>query len=351
MSAERRGNRALRIAGPERLEFATGEIGEPGPDQVLVQVSACGICGSDLRPYRNGLLDLPFFGHEFSGFVRSAGSGIADFDPGDRVASGLARGCGACEACLRGHPNYCEKTRGHYSPGGFAEYCLVTCAGGARPLIKIPDDLDFARATLFEPLSCAMRIEERAEAKEGARVLVIGLGMMGVLTALLIKLRRRDVYVVGADSHRGRVETARSLGLDECIRLGGEGRAGDSVASPEFDLVIDATGAAAVLPLALGYTRLGGRIVLAGVPTEAVILEPLPIFRKELTIVGAKGPYPYPGPKGGSLALELLCSRLLPWERLIRVLPFSEAAAGFELASRGEALKCVLTFPGPDDIS
>ena len=337
-------NRTLRIRGPELLEFIDRTIAEPEANQVLVEVSACGICGSDLRPYRKGELDFPYFGHEFSGIVAAVGGEIGDFHPGDRVASGLALGCGSCDPCLRGFPNFCERARDQFLPGGFAKYCLVTCAEGCRPLIGIPDSLDDIRATCFEPLSCAMRIVERADAVPGARILILGLGMMGVLSGLLFKNKSPGSHVVGADTHPGRVDTAKRLRFDHCVHLESGKTAPIRDIAPDFDLVVDATGAASVFPLALDLARLGGRVVLAGVPTESVYFALLPIFRKELTVLGAKGPYPFPDEKGGSQALDLLSSSELPWDELISAFSFDQAALAFKKSAEGASLKSVLSW-------
>jgi len=200
MKAPVRSFEALAVRGPERVEFARVELPEPGPDQVLIEVSACGICGSDLRLYREGEMEAAFFGHEFSGRVVSVGSGVEDFKTGDRVAAGLARACGICEPCQRGFPNYCVSSANQFYPGGFAQYCLANCAQGFKPIIRIPDAIDDVRATLFEPLSCAMRIATRVTVARGSRVLVLGLGMMGMLAALLLKKSTPGVCIVGADT-------------------------------------------------------------------------------------------------------------------------------------------------------
>ncbi len=343
MNAGKRANPTLLVSGPGLLEFVDGEIGEPDADQVLVAITACGICGSDLRPYRTGVMDLPYFGHEFAGIVAATGSGILDLHPGDRVASGLALGCGSCDACLRGFPNFCEKSRAPFSPGGFARFCLATCTDGFRPLIRISDSLDDIRATCFEPLSCAMRIVERAEAAAGSRVLVLGLGMMGVLSALLLKRNSPGSLVAGADNHPGRVDAARGFGLDVCALIESGNAAPLREIAPDFDLVIDATGVAAAFAVAIEMARLGGRVVLAGVPQDSVPFSPLPIFRKELTIAGAKGPYPFPDGRGGSRALDLLASPDFPWDRMISVHPFGAAQEAFRKAARGDSLKGVLS--------
>jgi threonine dehydrogenase-like Zn-dependent dehydrogenase len=332
---------ALAITGPGRVALVRVPLPELRADQLLVQVSACGICGSDLRPYRSGQSDLPFFGHEFSGTVVAAGAELQDFSVGDRVAAGLSRGCGRCQPCLRGLPHFCQQAQGQFQPGGFADLCLVTCAGGFRPVAKIPAALDHVTAALFEPVACAMRIASRIPAVPGSRVLVIGLGMMGMLSGLLLRRAAPEVAVVGADNHAGRVALGRALGLGTCVLLepGGGGLAD---VPADFDVVVDATGIAAVFPMALDLARLGGTVVLAGVPVDAVALSPLPIFRKELTVVGAKGPFPYPNGEGGSRALDLLLTADIRWGDLVTVFPFHQAALAFQRAANGDSLKTIL---------
>lgn len=337
-------SKGLILRGPEQVELFDCAVDPPGPNQVLVKVSACGICGSDLRPYYQGKIDTTYFGHEFSGSVIALGSDIDDFHTGDRVASGLASGCGKCAACSRGLPNYCEYSRNQFIPGGFSEYCLVTCAEGCRPLIRLPDTLDDFRGTLFEPLSCAMRIADTAKAAPGSRILVIGLGMMGLLSGLLLKKNVPEASIMGADTRKGRVETAKSLGFDQSILMGPETAAPFKDLGPSFDIVVDATGAAAVFPLAIELARLGGRVVLAGVPTDTVTLTPLPIFRKELTIVAAKGPYPYPKTNGGSLVLDVLEDPWFKWDAMVSVFPCAYAAAGFRAAAGGNRAKVLIDW-------
>ena len=344
MKNQTRSFQALTIGGPERVEYVHLRIPEPQADQVLVEVRACGICGSDLRLYRQGEIDSAFFGHEFSGTVVAVGSNIADYHPGDRISAGLSSGCGTCEPCNRGLPNFCRRSQNQFHPGGFAEFCMVTCAEGFRPIVRIPDALDDIRATLFEPLSCAMRISSRIAAARGARILILGLGMMGVLSGLLFKKSTQGVFIVGADTHSGRVELGQELGLDRCVRLNSGNLKGIDDLVADFDIVVDATGVASVFPLAVDLARLGGSVILAGVPAGSIPFAPLPIFRKELTIIGAKGPFPYPNGEGGAHALDLLLSSDIPWDKLVTIFPFRLAAEAFLSSANNGPLKSVLSF-------
>ena len=187
-----------------------------------------------------------------------------------------------------------------------------------------------------------MRIATRMTVVRGSRVLVLGLGMMGMLAASLLRKSTPEVCIVGADTSADRITLGRELGLDQCVQLESGNLQACQEMKPDFDVVIDATGIAAVFPLAIDLARLGGTVVLAGVPAGAVAFAPLPIFRKELTVVGAKGPFPYPTPEGGSQALDLLLSADIPWDKLVRVFPFHQAVEAFQGAARSGPLKSVL---------
>jgi L-iditol 2-dehydrogenase len=335
---------ALTISGPEHVEFVQMEIPEPQADQILVGVRACGICGSDLRQYRHGKIDSAFFGHEFSGTVVATGANITDFQPGDRIAAGLSKGCGYCESCKRGFPNFCPRSKNQFSPGGFSEFCLVTCEKDFRPIVKIPDTLDYIRASLLEPLSCAMRISSRVNVEPCSRILILGLGMMGLMSGLLFKKFTTNSFIVGADTRKGRVDLALDLGLDRCVQLKAEDHRVITDVAADFDIVVDATGVASVFPIAVDLATLGGSVILAGVPDGMVSFAPLPIFRKELTIIGAKGPFPYMNGDGGLKALDILLSPDIPWDRIVTLFPFNQAADAFSLSSENGHLKNILTF-------
>ena len=338
---------ALQLAGP-RLVLPT-ELEEPRPadGEVLVQVEACGICGSDLGPYRVGKLSRAYFGHEFCGRVVAVGPGVEGLAPGTRVASGLVAACGACEACRLGRPNFCEHAQSTMRPGGFAELCAVSWSRRCRALAVVPEGMDPSIASLHEPVSCVLRIVERAGATRGGSVLVLGLGIMGFVSGLLLKSADPSVRLVGVDGNARRTSLAVEEGFDH-VASPREWRSQRSAAKPGgFDVVIDATGVAAAFSEAVAAARLGGTVVLAGVPEGETAFEPLPIFRKELTIVGAKGPYPVLAADGTSEAMALLRGGRLRWDRFVRRYAPGDAAEAFRDADAGLALRSVIVFAEP----
>jgi len=334
----------LFVRGPGDLGFKEMSSPEPGQGQVLVQMKACGICGTDLRLFRRGEKVYPYFGHEFSGIVKSAGEDIEDLKKGDRVTAGLIETCGVCKPCHLGHPNFCEGMGDTLSPGGFAEECLVRHSPGSISLVRIPDDMDDVRATLHEPLSCALRIVRRANPQPGDTVLVYGLGAMGILSGILFRKSYPIKALIGVDINPSRVKKAEHLGFDLVICADAPNFEESIREMSEPDVVVEATGIAAVFPRVINLVRLGGKVVIAGVPEDVVEFSPLPIFRKELTILGAKGPFPYLNSNGGSEALETLRMGGLSTHELVEAFPFDRAKEAFNAVFGGSVLKGVLTF-------
>ncbi|MEW5816616.1 MAG: alcohol dehydrogenase catalytic domain-containing protein [Spirochaetota bacterium] len=334
---------ALRISGPEHLEFYTRRQRPLQASEVLVEVHACGICGSDLRLYRNGIKDFPYFGHEFSGTVVETGKDIEDFHAGDRITTGLFQGCGNCEPCRMGFENFCLTAQSTFFPGGFSQYCVIKCAGNFRSITKIPDELDDVVATLHEPLSCALRIFERAEAAKSSRIIIAGLGMMGLMSGLLFRKSFPNSEIFGLDTNPKRLKLAQELGIENCFLLDHQHSEALSSLENTGGVVVDATGVSSVFPLSLRLARLGGTVVLGGVPEGSLPFSPLPIFRKELTVKGAKGPYPFQDENGASRVVRFLLSADWPWDKITSIFSFEYAAEAFRQSAAGETLKTVLS--------
>jgi threonine dehydrogenase-like Zn-dependent dehydrogenase len=150
----------------------------PGPDEVILRVCRCGICGSDLHMTEDatfGLKGGEVIGHEFSGEVVAIGRDVTHLKTGDRVAAAPLKGCGACRACAAGEPAWCENTMALIG-GGYAEYAALA----ARQVRKLPVDVSLADGALTEPLAVALHGVRRSGMKPGDRVLVVGAGAIGL---------------------------------------------------------------------------------------------------------------------------------------------------------------------------
>ena len=316
---------------------------------VKVHVSACGICGSDLA-LLGGKRDVTkelYFGHEFSGVVTEVSDGSVGVRPGMRVASELSRTCGRCWNCLNGLPEYCRSMNEATTPGGFTEYTLARSTPDYGFLSPIPDALDDVTAALMEPTNCAYQIAMKANIKPGDNVVVYGLGAMGIIAAIILKrLGAGSVVCVGR--RPARQQKARETGIFDAVV--GNDEAGAAVireicGERGADVVIEATGTPAVLSQTMTTARYGGTVVAASVYHGTIPeFDPLPIFRKELTIVGAKGPSRFLRSDGSSAVVYMMTQIKEDLQKIIRVYDFKDALQAFEDARSGEAIKAVIKF-------
>jgi threonine dehydrogenase-like Zn-dependent dehydrogenase len=182
---------------------------EPAADEVLLRVSACGICGSDLHmtedPAIFGVGQGTVLGHEFAGEVLETGADVGDLRPGDRVAVAPMRGCGKCPRCLAGQPAWCSEMV--LIGGGYAELAAVA----ARQCRRLPESVSLADGALAEPTSIGLHAVMRSQLRPGERVLVLGAGPIGLLTAFWAR-RFGASHVVVADINEHQKERALSVG-------------------------------------------------------------------------------------------------------------------------------------------
>jgi 2-desacetyl-2-hydroxyethyl bacteriochlorophyllide A dehydrogenase len=278
-----------RIHGPNDLRI--DEIPEPeiGPDDVLLDVRACGICGSDLGYVRLGGVQGPTeepmpIGHELAGTVSAVGANCGDIARiGDRVAL---------------HPGAAGFGLGNGGPeGGFAPRLLVRGAARGRSLFPIPDDLSFAHGALAEPLGVGMHAVDQAEARPGDRVAVLGAGPIG-LSAVATLADRGIEDVVAIDRSPKRLEVARKLGAAHTVDTSEEdlwealGRIHGTSRLYWMDVVetnvfIEATGVGSLLADVIGRCAPKSRISVVALHRTPVPIDFLDVLTKEITIRGS----------------------------------------------------------------
>lgn len=189
-----------------------------GPGEMLVQVKACGLCGSDLMEWYADSKAPTVLGHEPAGFVSRVGSGVQGFIPGDRVFVHHHVPCFVCHYCRRGNCSCCETFREScIYPGGFAEYIRVPAINVERDVLHVPEGLSFEEATLIEPTACAIRGMKRAGLQVGDTVLIIGAGVSGLLFTQLSRLWGAGLIIVG-DPVDYRLQAAGKLGADFTVQ-------------------------------------------------------------------------------------------------------------------------------------
>ena len=217
--------------------------------------------------------------------------------------------CGSCWYCLNGLSEYCRSLNDAITPGGFTEYTLARSTPDYSFLSPVPDAIDDVTAALMEPTNCAYQIAMKANIKPGDNVVVYGLGAMGIIAAIILRhLGAGAIICVGR--RPARQEKARQTGIFDAVV--GNDEAGMAVireicGEHGADVVIEATGTPSVLSQAMTTARYGGRVVAASVYHSTIPeFDPLPIFRRELTIVGAKGPGAFLRSDGSSAVVHMM---------------------------------------------
>jgi L-iditol 2-dehydrogenase len=280
----------LHAVGDARVE----RIGSPlaGPGEVKVRVGYCGVCGSDIpRVFVKGTYHFPTVcGHEFAGTVESAGEGVRDYAPGDRVVVFPLLWCGRCSACERGNFVQCSDYDyyGSRRDGAFAEYVSVP----ARNLIRVPEGVSMEAASMTEPAAVALHALKRAGGSfVGETVVVFGAGPIGLMTAQWARIMGA-ARVVTFDLVAEKLAMARQLGFQSAF----DPRETDPV--PQVlsltdgqgaEVCVEAAGVPVTMNQAIAAARTGGRVVLLGNPSADVTLPASLIsqaMRRELDILG-----------------------------------------------------------------
>ena len=311
-----------------------------GPQELLVRVHTCGICGTDLKKIATGSHPPPrIFGHEISGVVASLGAGLTDFRCGDRVVVFHHIPCGQCFYCYHKTFAQCASykrvgTTAGFEPagGGFAEYVRVMDWIVRQGTVRIPDGVSFAQACFLEPLNTCMKGIDRLKVVPGETVLVLGQGPIGIMLSSLAQ--RAGAQVITSDLYAQRLTIAKTFGLEigidasrvdtvEAVRERTEGRGADAV--------IVAAGGNNLIRVATEAARPGGRVLLfAQTARGEVTIDPAAVCVEEKTLLGSY-----------SASVELqeesvrfVMTREMDLERLIsHRFPLSRSVEAFELAA------------------
>jgi L-iditol 2-dehydrogenase len=270
---------AALFHGPNSLIIENFDPGRLKPDELMIKIGACGVCGTDFHIYNGEApAEIPVvIGHEFTGEVIETGSGINNFNLGDRVAVDPNIPCNICEFCRSGRINLCKnlKALGVTINGGFSYITRVPVSQA----YLLPPNFPYEIAAFAEPLSCCIHGINQAEIKLSDNVAIIGAGTIGLLMLQLVKLKNpRQVYVFEKVNYKK--EVAFSLGADKVIDPS------DSPLEETADIVIECAGTQESAELSLIIIKEGGKIVLFGkaAPSEFLSLNLQSFFHKELTI-------------------------------------------------------------------
>ena len=342
--------RLCRIHAPHDLRIETGEVGAPGPGEVLVRIGAGGICGSDLHYYHHGgfgtvrLKQPMILGHEVAGTVEVPGAGVTGLAPGDRVALNPSKPCGGCTACLADPPQPCGNVDFYGSAmkmphvdGGFRELLIAD----ARQCVPVPD-ATLAEAACAEPLAVCLHAAAQAGPLAGASVLVTGAGPIGVLCAA-VAAQQGAAEIVVTDLEEAALAMARRMGATATVNAASdpEGIAALAGGKGRFDVSFECSGAAPAVRSALAATRPRGTLVQVGLADGDVPVPLGSIAVKELTL---RGTFRFGAEFAEAAAL--INTRAIDLRPIITgSYPLAEAQAAFhEAGDRSRATKVQLVF-------
>lgn len=335
------------------------ETPKPGPADVLIQVSSCAICSTDLSLLAHPWPGQPPYGefipgHEYSGVVVARGQTVDEVAVGDRVVVEAHYGCGRCRNCRRGNYTAClsygNRAKGHRANGfttngGYAQYVV----NHVNTLYPIPDSVGFDEASLITNLGCVLYgFETVGGYIVGDRVVVIGPGPLGLISVEVAKaLCAGTVYLVG--TRASRLQVGANLGADRLIDAQREDPATvvlEATGGIGVDLVIESSGSAQGLQMAIAMTRRMGKILLLGFPGEPVPADFAALARDNKSIYTVRGE----GWGNCGRAVSLLASGRVDLKPLItHSFPLVKIEEGFKTFREriGDAVKVVVK---PNDL-
>ena len=315
------------------------------PDGILVKVKACGICGSDMHPYRVGGLIRPgtIMGHEFSGDVVEVGANVQDIKEGDRVTAAGYLPCGECYWCQRKQYYRCFKMQllGYEFPGAFAEYVSVPLALLNMTVFMLPDEVTYKEGATVEPLSVGAHAVRMAEPSATDTVVILGAGMIGQCAMQVFKAMGAAKVIV-CEIGKKRLEVAKATGADVVINAAEEDPIDgvrEATSGMWADIVAECAGAPATFHQAIAMVRGGGKIALVGMCEEPIKWNPAAIIRKNVRMIGCLG---------GSFprAIDFLKSRKVDTKPLVtHEFPLDRAREAFETQLKVDEAVKVLVKP------
>ena len=329
--------KCVAIEGAKQL--VVKEIAEPVSENgsVVVDVKKAGICGSDIHFWESGQPVGLVMGHEYCGVVTDPGA-REDLKVGDRVTALPISPCGHCSACLTGNPQYCRET------WTYATGLSLTNSGAFAPklsvrsdmVFKVPDNVTDEEMAMVEPTAVGLHAIHLADIKVGAKVLVVGGGIIGLVSAMFAK-KEGASYVAVSETNRARGEKSVQLGvadewldatdekfLEKVLAKTGEG----------FDLVIDCSGNSAAVTSCFMSAKPGGTVVLVGVSLTPITIPTVVAVMSELTV---KGAIAYTKEEFHT-CIELIANKQIDVSKFVsKVVGLNQVQASFEELTSGQS--------------
>lgn len=334
--------RAAFYEGNQRIRVGACTPASPGPSEIQIRVSYCGICGTDLHIFHGAMdhrVHMPqVLGHEMSGTVAAVGSGVDGFAPGDRVTVRPLDPCGACPACRAGHSHICQNLKfiGIDAPGALQGLWTVP----AHTLHRLPESLDLRQGALIEPIAVACHDVRLGGVAAGEYVVVQGGGPIGLLVALVA--RGRGARVVVSEINPFRLDLAREFGLDAVNPLEVDllEKVMDETGTAGADVVFEVSSSAAGAEMMTKLARTRGRIVVVAIFAQPPKVDLFRFFWRELQLRGAR----VYEPQDFEAAIAIAASGSLPLDRIVTsVQPLEGLAdAMHQLEGGGSVMKILV---------
>ncbi|MFW9974934.1 MAG: zinc-binding dehydrogenase [Candidatus Thorarchaeota archaeon] len=335
--------------GIGNLELRELEVPKPKRDEVLIEVAAAGLCGTDIHIKHDQAFYTPpvVLGHEYSGTALEVGSDVTSVSDGVPVVSPATAYCGKCYQCKTGHMNRCTAENKRIlgtsrANGAFAKYLVVP----DYIVHQVPKGVSMEEAALAEPLACVVHsVIDTTPICPGDVVVVQGPGTMGLMATQVAKaMGAGKVIVTGVSSDQWRFDIAKKIGADMTIDVQGEENPIDIIKAETdgrgADAVIEASGACVACTQALDFVKVAGHVTLLGVRGSPANIDLDPIVIKELTMSGTWGTLP----ATWVTTLRLMSSRKVDVSPLItHRISLSEWQKGFELMESQKAIKVLFT--------
>ncbi|WP_183732743.1 MULTISPECIES: zinc-dependent alcohol dehydrogenase family protein [unclassified Rhizobium] len=285
--------KAVRLEATGKLFLREVEKPIPGPDDLLVRIEACGICGTDRHLFLGEFPSHPpvTLGHEFTGIIEAVGPDVIGFRPGMRVTGDPNIACGRCEQCHDGRVNLCRNLQaiGIHHDGGFADYVILP----QKQAFELPLELDALHGAFCEPLACCLHGVDLANIKTGTSVIVLGGGVIGLLTIQLARLAGATRILLVTRNAEKRV-LAESLGatatFDPSRADVVSGITGaDGLLPGGTDIVFECAGVPETMVQAPKLAKRGGTAVILGVMPQGarIEIEPFDLLFREVNLVSS----------------------------------------------------------------
>lgn len=325
------------MTAPGKIEFNDVEKPSLKANEVLLQTRRIGVCGSDIHVY-HGLHPYTGYpvvqGHEIGGVVAEVGEGVSGFKPGDKITFMPQVTCGECYPCRHGMYHICEslKVMGFQTGGAAQEYFPLP----VENVLKLPDNMSLDQAAMIEPIAVCVHALSRGGGAEGKRVIVLGAGPIGNLTAQVARASGAEAVMI-TDLSEYKLQKARECGIEITVNSGQE-NLGDAIARyfgpDKADLILECVGVEPTMTDAIQYARKGSTIVVVGVFGKKPVVDLGLVQDRELTLTGTLM-YQKPDYEraielvaGGKMNLDQMITHRFPFERYLDAYHAIENAHG-----------------------